>query len=327
MKKILITGGAGFIGYNLAKKLITKYNYNVDLIDNFSRGLKDTELKEILKSKRIKLINIDLLKDIKKVNKLSKNYTYIFHLAAIVGVKNVINSPYQVLVNNLQLLKNIIDLSKKQKKLKRFVFTSTSEVYYGTLKNYGLNFPTKENTKLSILDLSNKRGSYMLSKIYGEAMCRQSNLPFTIVRPHNFYGPRMGLSHVIPELFKKIYFSKKKKIIVYSSKHRRNFCYIEDGINLILSLIFKKESSGDTFNIGSKEKDISIERLAKIMIKISKKKLKIKKEKDYFDSPYRRLPDVSKVLKITSHKYEYNLIKGLIKTNNWYKIFFKKHES
>jgi len=327
MKKILITGGAGFIGYNLAKKLITNYNYKVDLVDNFSRGLKDAELKEILKSKKIKLININLLKDIKKIEKLSQSYTYIFHLAAIVGVKNVINSPYQVLVNNLQLLKNIIDLSKKQKKLKRFIFTSTSEVYYGTLKNYGLDFPTKENTKLSILDLSNKRGSYMLSKIYGEAMCRQSNLPFTIVRPHNFYGPRMGLSHVIPELFKKIYFSKKKKIIVYSAKHRRNFCYIEDGVNLILSLIFKNDSLGNTFNIGSKEKDISIEMLAKTMIKISKKKLKIKKEKDYFDSPHRRLPDVSKVLKITSYKYKYNLNEGLIKTMNWYKDFFSKYES
>ena len=203
--------------------------------------------------------------------------------------------------------------------IKRFIFVSSSEVYYGTLKNYGLVFPTNENTKISLLNLSNKRGTYMLSKIYGEALCRQSGLPFTIVRPHNFYGPRMGLSHVIPELFKKVYFSKNKKIKVFSPKHKRNFCYIEDGIDLILSLIFKRESLRDTFNIGSNTRDITIEDLAKKMIKISKKRLKIKKEGDLFESPSRRLPDVSKALKITSFKYNFRLIDGLIKTYEWYK--------
>ena len=68
----------------------------------------------------------------------------------------------------------------------------------------------------------------MLSKIYGEAMCSHSNLPFTVIRPHNFYGPRMGLAHVIPELFKKAYFAKNNKITVYSPKHKRNFCYIDE---------------------------------------------------------------------------------------------------
>jgi len=317
MNKVLITGGAGFLGFHLAQKL--KKQFKVDLIDDFSRGTKDKDLNILLKNNNVKLQKINLLKDVKKIDKLPKNYSYIFHLAAIVGVKNVISSPYEVLTKNLTLLQNTISLSRKQKKLKRFIFVSSSEVYYGTLKNYGLVFPTNENTKISLLNLSNKRGTYMLSKIYGEALCRQSGLPFTIVRPHNFYGPRMGLSHVIPELFKKVYFSKNKKIKVFSPKHKRNFCYIEDGIDLILSLIFKRESLRDTFNIGSNTRDITIEDLAKKMIKISKKRLKIKKEGDLFESPSRRLPDVSKALKITSFKYNFRLIDGLIKTYEWYK--------
>ena len=321
--KVLITGGAGFIGLFLAKKLMSKYR--VDLIDNFYRGKKDYTFNSILKEKNVNLYKIDLLEDRKKFNKLSKNYKYIFHLAAIVGVKNVINNSNDVLIKNIILLKNTIEIAKKQKNLKRFIFFSTSEVYYGTLKNYGLKFPTKENTKLSILHLSNKRGTYMLSKIYGEAMCAHSNLPFTVIRPHNFYGPRMGLAHVIPELFKKAYFAKNNKITVYSPNHKRNFCYIEDGINLILSLIFKKETLGKTYNVGSNNKDINIERLAKIIIKISQKKLKIKKEKDLFDSPIRRFPDVSKALKITSFKYKHDLELGLKKTFDWYKTnIFKK---
>jgi len=323
MRKILIIGGAGFIGYHLTKKL--KNKFKIDIIDNFSRGHRDRELIELLKDKNIKLLNIDFLSNSNNIKKMSKNYSYIFHLAAIVGVKNVLSAPYDVLSKNFLLLKNAIYIASKQKNLKRFVFTSTSEVYYGTLKNYGLKFPTKENTKLSTLNLEDKRGTYMLSKIYGEAMCAQSGLPFTIVRPHNFYGPRMGLSHVVPELLKKAHFSKNKKINIFSPSHRRNFCYIEDGINLILSLIFKQQSLRETFNVGSKQKDITINNLAKKILKITKKKLKIKKEKDIYQSPPRRLPDVSKVLKFTSFKYKYNLDLGLKLTYEWYsKNIFNK---
>ena len=316
MKKILIIGGAGFIGYHLAKKLIGKFK--IDLIDNFSRGSKDKELTELVNKKNVKLTNLDFLKKNNKLKNISNDYSYIFHLAAIVGVRNVIKSPYEVLTRNLILLQNAIEIGLKQKKLKRFIFSSSSEVYYGTLKNYGLKFPTKENTKLSTLDLSDKRGTYMLSKIYGEAMCANSGLPFTIVRPHNFYGPRMGLSHVIPELLKKAHFQKKNKIVVFSPNHKRNFCYIDDGIDLILNLVFKKKSLGATFNVGSKEHDITINNLTKLILRILKKNLKIVKKKDIYQSPPRRLPDVSKALKIANFKYKYNLKIGLNKTYQWY---------
>ena len=90
---------------------------------------------------------------------------------------------------------NAIDIAKKQKRLKRLLFASTSEVYAGTLRYHGLEFPTTEETPLTVSDLRHPRTSHMLSKIYGEALLRQSNLPYTIFRPHNFYGPRMGMSH------------------------------------------------------------------------------------------------------------------------------------
>ena len=208
MKKILIIGGAGFIGFHLAKKLVGKFK--IDLVDNFSRGARDKELIKLVNERNVRLLNMDFLNSYNRFKNIPKDYSYIFHLAAIVGAKNVIKFPYEVLTKNFTLLKNAIDIGLRQKKLKRFVFSSSSEVYYGTLKNYGLKFPTPEETKLSTLDLSDKRGTYMLSKIYGEAMCSHSGLPFTIVRPHNFYGPRMGLSHVIPELLKKAHFSRNQ---------------------------------------------------------------------------------------------------------------------
>ena len=92
----------------------------------------------------------------------------------------------------------------------------------------------------------------MLSKIYGESMCINSMLP-TIIRPHNFYGPRMGLSHVIPELMKKAVESENSKIDVFSINHKRTFCYIEDAVNAIQKLSESQNSIGKTYNIGDEE--------------------------------------------------------------------------
>jgi nucleoside-diphosphate-sugar epimerase len=206
MKKILITGGAGFIGFHLSKKFL-KEGYKVDIVDNLKRGIIDFDLKNILTNQNINFINSNLLKV--NLNNWSNDYDKIFHLAAIIGVKHVKKNPYNVLTQNVNLLDNVIKIALKQKKLSKFIFFSTSEVYAGTLKSYGLKFPTPENTKLTVSDLFSDRTSYMMSKIYGELMCNlNKNLPHVNIRPHNFYGPRMGFSHVIPELMKKIYFSK-----------------------------------------------------------------------------------------------------------------------
>ena len=116
--KVLITGGAGFIGYHLSKKLLAN-GFKVDIVDNLSRGKKDKELKNLLTDKNINFKNIDLSANSKL---FGKNYDYIFHLAAIVGVKNVMNSPKDVLEKNIKLLINILNFSTKQKKIKRFFF-------------------------------------------------------------------------------------------------------------------------------------------------------------------------------------------------------------
>ena len=211
MKKILVTGGAGFLGLSLARKLASQ-NYNVDLLDNFSRAVMDDDLNESLALPNINILEIDLTsKD--QCQKIGNDYTYIFHLAAIIGVSHVLNNPYKVLTKNISMLENIIDISKQQTQLIRLLFSSTSEVYAGTLQSFSMEIPTPENTPLTCTNLEEERSTYMLSKIYGESMCRHSGLPFTIFRPHNVYGPRMGMSHVIPEQLFKAYKSKDDEVI------------------------------------------------------------------------------------------------------------------
>ena len=325
MKKILIIGGAGFIGFHLCKKFICE-GYKVDLVDNFKRGILDFDLKKLLLNKNINLIKTDLLN--LNLNKWKNDYDKIFHLAAIVGVKYVNKNPYNVLTQNIYLLDNVIKIAKKQKKLSKFIFFSTSEVYSGTLRYHGLKIPTPEDTNLTVDDLYTNRTSYMLSKIYGELMCNiSSKLPHVNIRPHNFYGPRMGFSHVIPELIKKMYETKNGIIKIASPNHKRNFCYISDAVDMIYKLSISKKALNNTFNIGSFENSLTIFQLAKRISRLFDKKILLVKSKIEKGSPKNRQPDMKKLKKTIKYNSRYNLEDGLKKTYNWYlENIFKKNK-
>ena len=167
------------------------------------------------------------------------------------------------------------------------------------------------------------RTSYMLSKIYGEATCLYSNLPIMIIRPHNFYGPRMGMSHVIPQLMKKIIESNNNKIDVYSIKHKRTFCYIKDAVEIIYELTKSNDSTGCIFNIGNQDEEISMGDLATKIIKLIGKEVLINSLPDTPGSPKRRLPSMKNVGTIIDYKKEFPLNKGLKETYTWYsQIYF-----
>ena len=127
----------------------------------------------------------------------------------------------------------------------------------------------------------------MLSKVYGEYLCKFSNLPITIIRPHNFYGPRMGLSHVIPELIQKIYLNDNNKIKIFSYNHSRTFYFIDDAIQEIFKLIHTKKSLGEIYNIGS-NKEITILNLAKLIRELLHSKVELIKSEEAHNSPKRR---------------------------------------
>jgi UDP-glucose 4-epimerase len=313
---ILITGGAGFIGYYLAKRL-EKKDFYIDLVDDLSRGKIDKDFKSLIKKKNITFYNIDI--NSKKFSFFKKKkYDYIFHFAAIVGVKNVVKEPYKVLMKNTSLLESILNICKAQKSLKRLVFLSSSEVYAGTLSKYGLKFPTKEETPLTCNDFNDPRSTYMISKIYGEVMCYHSKVPFTIIRPHNIYGPRMGYAHVIPELLRKSSQTKNKHLKVYSPQHKRTFCYIDDAITMIINLSKSTKSKNKVFNIGVDKNEIKIIDLARLILDTLKSNLKILPMPITQGSPRRRCPSIKKYRKIDKNIKFTSLKTGLKNTADWY---------
>jgi nucleoside-diphosphate-sugar epimerase len=218
------------------------------------------------------------------------------------------------------MLGNMIDFARKQKKLARFLFASTSEVYAGTLKYFNLTFPTPEATPLAITDLSLPRTSYMLSKIYGEALCQQSGLPFTLFRPHNVYGPRMGMAHVIPEQLRNAHEAKnREKIDVYSANHTRCFCYIDDAVEMLFRMMVNDGCEGKTLNLGTQNPELQIKEVVQKCFSVVGKELLINEKPATQGSPIRRAPDMKETSSLIGFESKVNLYSGIEKTYDWYK--------
>lgn len=318
MKKALLTGGAGFIGAHLTRRLLDE-GWSVDLVDNLSRGVKDDVFAELVARSGFTLHEADL-RDPDALADLGDDYTHVLHFAALLGVQNVIDRPYDTLRDNVRLLEELIDFGRRQSGLERFVFPSTSEVYVGTQQQFELPIPSPETTPLAVSPLDRPRTSYMLSKIYGEALCHHSGLPFTIVRPHNFYGPRMGLAHVVPQLLQRIHDSTDgDELIVYSVDHMRTFCYIDDAVAYLMALLGTDEAVGGTFNLGVQSPEITMGDLATLLCRVVGRELVIVPGETMAGSPHRRCPDMTHTIAVTGHEPAVGLEDGVGRVYDWYR--------
>lgn len=321
----MIIGGCGFIGYHLANKLAKReYKNKITIIDNLSRGTFDHNVKTLVKREKVKLLKIDLTKK-NNFNNINNNFDYIFQFAAILGVDNVIMKPSDVLYNNVMIHFSALKIAKKQKKLKKFIFSSTSEVFIGSSLKNRLKYPTKENYDIVLPDLKNPRSSYMISKIFCESLNNLSNLPYLNIRPHNIFGPRMGFAHVIPEIIiNSLNTTNHGKFLLKNPNHKRSFCYITDAINQILFISSSKKYINDTINIGSDKNETSIKELVKKIHNIIKRDdIKVINLKhDHNSSPKRRLPDMFKIKKNYLNYNKVDLNKGIKFTAAWYKKNF-----
>ncbi len=287
-------------------------------MDNLSRGKYDIYLKKLLRRKNVQFIKKNLTKEI-KIN--ISNISHIFHLAGSVGVKNINKNPYQSFLNNFLSLKNIVDFNKNLKKKAKIILFSTSEVYSNLIKKKLIKFPIEEINDIIIENTIIGRDAYFLSKIFNEKFVQLSNLNYLILRPHNVYGPRMGYSHVIPELAKRMLNKKNnQEIEIFSPNHKRAFCYIDDAIHQIIELSMNKNNNKKIYNIGNMNEEIKMIDVAKKIKLLIGKSLKLKKGKVTEGSPIRRIPNMSKTLKKIRKKNFVSFDEGLQRTLNWYKI-------
>lgn len=308
MTNVLVTGGAGFIGSAIVRRLVNE-KYKVTVFDNQSRGSIEN-----LKNIRIfKFINGDI-RNYNTVKKATKNVDTIIHLASINGTKYFYEKPDLVLSVGIEGMISILNASRENN-VKNLYFASTSEVYQTPSI-----IPTPEDIPFSIPDPLNPRYSYAGAKIASELMALHIGTKFlskvVIFRPHNVYGPNMGNEHVIPELINNVIKSKNKKIKIQGSgKETRAFIYIEDFVDAFM-LVFKKGKNKEIYNIGTDE-EISIKALIMQIEKPANKKLTITTSKLKTGGTLRRCPDITKIKKL-GFKQKVALDAGILKTFMWY---------
>jgi nucleoside-diphosphate-sugar epimerase len=283
MSNILITGGAGFIPSSLADVLSKNKNYNIVLVDNFLTGNK----RKITKAPNVKFIKCDVnnYKDISPIM-TSYRFDYVFHYAAVVGVKRTLANPVMVL-DDIQGIKNILDLSKNTG-VKRVFYSSSSEVY-----GEPVELPQNEHTTPL-----NSRLPYAIVKNVGEAFCKsyhdEFNLDFTIFRFFNTFGPKQSTDFVISK-FLRAALSNHDITIYGDGNQTRTFCFIDDNIEASIKIFEQNLFVNDVINVGN---DIlfTIKDLAELIIKLTNSKSKIVylpplKEGDMT----RRQPDITKM--------------------------------
>lgn len=289
MKYILITGGAGFIPSSLASRLLLDENNFLVLVDNLLTG----KLSNIPNSNRCTFYNLDVNDhDLIKNIIYKYNFDYIFHYAAVVGVKRTIENPILVL-NDIDGIKNILSLSVKRK-IKKVFFSSSSEVY-----GEPVEIPMNETTTPL-----NSRLPYAIVKNIGEAyfksFYKEYGLDYTIFRFFNTYGIKQSDDFVLSRFLQAAI--KNEDITIYGDGNQsRTFCYIDDNIDLTINCFEKNIFTNDVINVGS---DIiyTIKELADLIIKLLDSKSKIiylpkLEEGDMF----RRQPDISKMKQIINH--------------------------
>ncbi len=318
-EKILITGGAGFIGSHLANTLLATNN-EITICDNLFRGRQDRDLDALLKNGNVKLIVCDLTKK-EDLEKLGKDYDCVYHLAAINGTKYFYEIPHSVLRVNVLSLVNILDWLPSTS-CKKILFSSSSETYHGTASISNIPYPTPETIPLAIDDVKNPRNSYAGSKIVGELFClnyaKMYGFDTTIVRYHNIYGPRMGYEHVIPEFITRI-LNRETPFRLQGGEQTRSFCFVKDAVEATAMVMESKRANNEIFNVGNDKEEVKIIELLGMLLKMFNFQPKIEKIKVPEGSVARRKPSIEKIKKLIGWEPKVNLKAGLEKTVDWYK--------
>ena len=303
--KYLVTGGAGFIGSHLAENLIARGD-QVTVCDNLSTGLEFNllNIKDKIKFEQGNILDKAL------VDRLVSECDFVVHLAAALGVFNIVNKPLESLITNLQGTEIVLDSSNKHNK--PILIASTSEIYGKNNK-----VPLNEEDDRIIGHPLKSRWSYSEAKAVDESLAYfyylENKLPISIVRFFNTVGPRQVGQYgmVLPRFVNAAL--RNEPLSVYGSGDQvRCFCHVEDAVKALILVMDSDKAVGEVFNVGSNQQ-ISVIELAKKVIEITGSRSSIEKiayEKAYpegFEDMQMRVPDISKIKQVLGWTPEINL--------------------
>lgn len=311
MTKVLVTGGTGFIGSDLVKRLV-RDGYQVRVLDDNSRG--DPRRLESVKND-IELMEGDV-RDADFVMRATEGMEVVFHLAAVNGTELFYSEPDRVLDVGVKGAIHTMDAAIKHG-ARRYLFASSSETYQEPT-----HIPTSEDERLIVPDVQNPRFSYGGEKIIGELLAlhylKKHNVEPVIFRPHNVFGPDMGYEHVVTAFIKRLKELSEKSQerplsfpIQGDGSQTRAFSFITDAVEGIM-LVAEKGKSGEIYNVGDAE-ETTIQDLVEMLAKIRDIQITTIPGEMPKGGTLRRCPDIRKLCAL-GYKRQVSLQEGLERT-------------
>lgn len=310
MNKYLVTGGAGFIGSNIVRKILEQGNF-VRVVDNFSTGRKGN-IKEFLGNLNFELMEGDLA-DLEVAKKSVKDMDFVLHQAAIPSVQRSVEDPLRSNNANINGTLNIL-LASRDEKIKRFVYAASSSAYGDSSR-----LPKKED--MPAMPIS----PYALTKYVGERYCqifwKLYGLPTICLRYFNVFGPNQDpnsqYSAVIPKFIQAL-LKKERPIIYGTGEQSRDFTFVDNVVDINLLSVKTENGSGEVFNVGCGDQ-INLNQLLEMLRGLLGVDIKADYREARLGDVLHTKADISKAKKILGYSPKVGIKEGMIKTIDWYK--------
>jgi UDP-glucose 4-epimerase len=313
-KRIFITGGAGFVGSLLVKNL-AQHN-QVFIYDNFLRDA--LKFRESLHNDNVQILSGDILDYMTLFNAIMDFApTHIVHCAAIAGIDSVVKSPTSTLRVNILGTANLLNaIHNSNLKCERVVLFSTSEIFGSQA------FQSTENHSAVIGAVGEARWTYAVSKLadehFGLAYFKEFNMPCTVVRPFNIYGPGQVGEGALSIFVQRAI--KNEPILIHGDGNQiRSWCYVDDMFDGLMLLLSEPTAVGESFNIGNPRSVVTTYGLAQTVCRVLNSKSSISFSGRYLADIELRIPDIKKAKELLNFSPKMDLEEGIFKTAEFYR--------